>query len=183
MEISPTNQNCSILDIDLDYFNYFDDPLERLRALLVWAGRPVDFKVEKHHKVLRQWNTYIKNNTISIPTHILHVDEHHDMMDEKVQPNIANVIFQAMSRWPSCRVHWLVEEPIDSPSMWLSEETWTAIAPRFSMGRVRPRGWPKPHFVSICTSPDFVGRELRERLCAEISRCPYRLAGKEGAGK
>ena len=117
MEISPTSQIYSILDIDLDYFNYFDNPVQRLRALLVWAGRPVDFMVERHHRVLSKWNKYIKDSTISTPTHILHVDEHHDMMDERVQPNIANVIFQAMRQWPSCRVHWLVEEPIDSPSM------------------------------------------------------------------
>ncbi len=32
----------SILDIDLDYFRFFDDPLDRLHGLLNWARRPVD---------------------------------------------------------------------------------------------------------------------------------------------
>ena len=36
----------SILDIDLDYFNLFDDPLDRLNELLDWANRPVDKVVD-----------------------------------------------------------------------------------------------------------------------------------------
>ena len=104
---------------------------------------------------------------MATPTNILHVDEHHDMMDEKVTPNIANVILHAMRKWPECRVHWLVEQPIDSPEMWLNEETWRSIAPRFSMGSRRPRGWPKPDLVSVCTSPDFVKPALRHHLWAE----------------
>lgn len=159
---------CSILDIDLDYFNLLSDPLQRLRALLDWAGRPVDFFVEEHHRILRQWKERIKRGTMPSPTHILHVDEHHDMMDEKFQPNIANVMYQAMHQWPACRVHWLVEVSIDSPSIWLSEEAWRSLAPRFSMGRRQPRGWPKPDLVAICTSPDFVSPNLLQRLCAEV---------------
>ena len=36
-------------------------------------------------------------------------DEHHDMMDEKKTPNIANLLCHAMQIWPEVRVHWLVE--------------------------------------------------------------------------
>ena len=36
------NAMTSILDIDLDYFRFFDDPLNRLNELLDWATRPVD---------------------------------------------------------------------------------------------------------------------------------------------
>jgi hypothetical protein len=43
------------------------------------------------------------------------------MMDEKAKPNIANFIFHAMRDWSDVRVHWLVEQAIDSPEMWLSE--------------------------------------------------------------
>jgi len=163
----------SILDIDLDYFNLVSNPVQRLRKLLAWAGRPADLVVEEHHRALGRWKARIKRGAMASPTHILHVDEHHDMMDEKFRPNVANVVYQAMRQWPTCRVHWLVEEPIDSPSMWLSEETWRSLAPRFSMGPRRPRGWPKPDLVSVCTSPDFVPPDLRQRLCAEM------LAGKE----
>ena len=53
--------------------------------------------------------------------HILHVDEYHDMMDQ--QTNIANFMFHAMRIWPKCQVHWLVQHPIDSPAVWLEDET------------------------------------------------------------
>ena len=158
----------SFLDIDLDYFNTVDDPVKSLRSLLSWAQRPVDFVVEQHHWVLRRWQARIKRGSVTPPTHILHVDEHHDMMDERKTPNIANFVCHAMHRWPECRVHWLINQPIDSPEMWLSEETWESLAPRFSYGARRPPKWPRPDLVSVCTSPEFVspalGRQLMEHL-------------------
>ena len=42
-----------ILDIDLDYFPLFDQPVDELERLLSWAGRPVDFVVEHHHEALQ----------------------------------------------------------------------------------------------------------------------------------
>ena len=42
-----------ILDIDLDYFRLFNDPIRRLDEVLEWARRPVDLTVDKHHKVLK----------------------------------------------------------------------------------------------------------------------------------
>ncbi|MBN1629680.1 MAG: UPF0489 family protein, partial [Thermoleophilia bacterium] len=111
----PRLVHCSILDIDLDYFNLADDPVQRLRELLAWAGRPVDFSVDKHHHALRRWRASVKRGRLAAPTHVLHVDEHHDMMDTRASPNIANFIYHAMRQWPGCRVHWLVDEPIDSP--------------------------------------------------------------------
>ena len=159
---------CSILDIDLDYFNTIRDPVQRLGKLLTWAGRPVDFIVEKHYAVLKRWQEHIRRRGLPCPTHILHIDEHHDMMDEQAVPNIANVMVHALRRWPQCRLHWLVEQPIDSPEMWLSGNTWDQLAPRFSMGPHKPRSWPRPDLVSVCTSPSFVPKALREKLLAEI---------------
>jgi len=43
-----------ILDIDLDYFRFFDEPLERLDELLAWADRPVDAVFKDHHEALRR---------------------------------------------------------------------------------------------------------------------------------
>jgi len=158
----------SILDIDLDYFSIIDKPVEHFHDLLKWARRPVDFIVEKHHMVLKQWKRSVGKGVISQPTHILHVDEHHDMMDERKSPNIANITFHAMSYWLDCRVFWLVEQPIDSPEMWLSESVWNSLAPRFSLGSRRPHNWPRPDLVSVCTSPEFVDTALRSRLLSEI---------------
>ena len=79
----------SILDIDLDYFAILDNPVKRLNDLLNWSNRPVEIITEKHHRVLREWKKLIKKGIISPPRYILHVDEHHDMMDERRTPNIA----------------------------------------------------------------------------------------------
>jgi hypothetical protein len=40
----------AILDIDLDYFRFFDDPVARLDEMLAWAGRPVDAVFDEHHE-------------------------------------------------------------------------------------------------------------------------------------
>ena len=159
---------CSILDIDLDYFNTIEDPVQGLNKLLTWANRPVDFIVEKHNMVLKHWQEYLEKRNLPSPRYILHVDEHHDMMDEQPKPNIANVMVHALSRWPQCRVHWLVEKPIDSPEMWLSDSKWVQLASRFSMGPNKPIGWSKPDIVSVCTSDAFVPKSLREQLLGMI---------------
>ena len=153
----------SILDIDLDYFNLAEDPTAALKDLLAWAGRPVDFIVERHSHVLRRWK-----RRGAAPSHILHVDEHHDMMDEEPATNIANVMCQAMRTWPRCKVHWLVQTPIDSPAMWLTTATWRSLRRRFSRGPKIPPEWPRPDIVSVCTSPEFLPSDLTAGLLAVI---------------
>jgi hypothetical protein len=153
-----------ILDIDLDYFNLIENPEKRLRELLDWGNRRIAFIVEKHHKAFSRWKDRVKRGTLTPPSHILHVDEHHDMMDQKRNTNIANFMYHAMRTWKSCRVHWLVNHPIDSPEMWLDDDVWISFSQRFSMGSNRPRGWPKPDIVSICTSPEFINDDLLQRL-------------------
>ena len=160
----------SILDIDLDYFNLIRDPLSRLYALLEWAQCPVAFIIEKHHQGLRLWKDRVKSGRLSIPSFILHVDEHHDMMDENSHPNIGNLMHHAMREWPECRVHWLTETPIDCPAMWLSDETWDLLCRRFSVGPHIPRDWPKPDLVSVCTSPEFVDHTLRRQLLGVLQQ-------------
>jgi hypothetical protein len=159
---------CSILDIDLDFFNLQDNPDRQLEDLLEWARRPPDLIVEAHHRVLRHWDRLIKEFNLPQPTHILHVDEHHDMMDAKETPNIANVMYHAMRKWPTCHVHWLVDHAIDSPEMWLSDDAWSGLGPRFSIGSKRPGNWPRPDIVSVCTSPEFVSFPLQELLMERI---------------
>ena len=158
----------SILDIDLDYFNLAENPTAALEDLLLWAGCPVDFIVERHSHVLRRWKRRCPAGGGSTPSHILHVDEHHDMMDERPTTNIANVMYQAMRTWPCCKVHWLVQRPIDSPTMWLTPATWKSLRRRFSRGPVIPPGWPRPDIVSVCTSPEFVPSNLTTELLEVI---------------
>jgi len=100
----------SILDIDLDYFKRIDTPTKKLSRL--YTGCPISFVVENHHKVLRLWRDYYRKNHAGEPKYLLHVDEHHDMMDEKSKPNIANFVYHAMREWTEVRVHWLVDTPI-----------------------------------------------------------------------
>ena len=146
----------SILDIDLDYSNLADDPAQELQELLSWADRPVDMVVENHHHVLRRWTGRVRRGTLKPPEYILHVDEHHDMMDMRQAPNIANVMYHAMIRWPNCRVCWVARDRIDDPGQWLEDEIWGRLRRRFRMADQRPPRWPKPDLVSVCTSPDFV---------------------------
>ena len=154
----------SILDIDFDYFNLIENPEQRLQELLNWGNRRIAFIVEKHHKSYSRWKDRIKRGTLTPPSHILHVDEHHDMMDQKRNTNIANFMYHAMNTWRTCRMHWLVDQSIDSPDMWLDDNVWESFSPRFSVGSSLPYRWPNPDIVSICTSPDFVNRDLPQRL-------------------
>jgi hypothetical protein len=158
----------SILDIDLDYFNLAGDPVKELRDLLSWADRPVAFVVERHHQALPRWTSRIRRGTLSPPQFILHIDEHHDMMDEKTTPNIGNMMYHAMIRWPDCRVCWMANGRIDDPSQWLTNRTWEMLKRRFRMVDRLPARWPKPDLVSVCTSPEFVEPALLKRLTAVL---------------
>lgn len=160
----------SILDIDLDYFNEIPEPGMCLERMLEWAGLPVSMVVERHNHAFARWRTKWRKSGIA-PSHILHVDEHHDMLDQRSQANIGNFMTHAMSIWPRCRVHWLVQYPIDSPTMWLEDETWESFRRRFTYGPVCPARWPKPDLVSVCTSPGFVSPDVAEKLLKVLSRC------------
>ena len=89
----------SILDIDLDYFNLIPDATHHLEQLLTWADCPVSIVVDRHNHAFARWRKRWRSNGIA-PSHILHVDEHHDMMDQRQQTNIANFMFHAMRMWP-----------------------------------------------------------------------------------
>ncbi len=170
----------SILDIDLDYFNLMESAIERLRDLLAWAGLPVSIVVGKHHHAFRKWRALVRRGDLPVPGFILHVDEHHDMMDERRSPNLANFMYHVMRQWPACRVHWLVESPIDHPRHWLSDESWREVGDRFSRGRRIPHSWPKPDLVSVSTSPGFVVDPLRCELLTVIEE---RLTRRSRAGR
>jgi hypothetical protein len=58
----------------------------------------------------------------------------------------------------------MVDTAIDSPEMWLDDDIWAHISNRFSMGCEKPKKWPKPNIVSICTSPEFINDSLSYRL-------------------
>jgi hypothetical protein len=158
------------IDIDLDYFNLVKDPVQHLRHLLEWAERPVAHVVEQHHHVLPRWKAEVSKSAMTPPTHILHVDEHHDIMDGVRKLNIGNVMRHALEVWPECRVFWVAEGHIDAPGDWLDDELWARLKKRFKMGTGRPRGWPKPELVTVCTSPEFVDVDLLARLMVEVER-------------
>ena len=160
----------SILDIDLDYFCLVENPVQRLRSLLDWAGCPVALVVERHNRVLPFWRSLVIRQRLSAPEHILHVDEHHDMMDERTNPNIGNFMRHAMEIWPKCRVHWMVENGFDSPGMWLGDQTWRQLRRRFTTGSEIPPRWPKSDLVTVSTSPDFVEEDLLKMLLKECRR-------------
>ena len=159
-----------ILDIDLDYFRFFDEPLERLDELLVWANRSVDCIVTNHHEAFGLWTKAVKEDVIDAPHFILHVDEHHDMFCDRPPINAGNFVYFAMRRWPRCRVHWLVNLKTDSPKMWLPENKWKFVAQRFTSGTRLCPNWPTPDMVTVCTSPGFLNKALCKRLLAICKR-------------
>ena len=126
--------------------------------------QPIALTVEEHDDAFRKWRWMVKRGLISQLTCISHADEHHDMIDQQPAPNIANVMYHAVRTWPGCRVHWLVEQPIDSPCMWLDDETWERFSRRFSLGPRIPDEWPEPDLISVCTSPEFVREQIRRPL-------------------
>jgi len=168
----------SILDIDLDYFNHIPDASQHLGQLLTWAACPVSMVLERHNHAFQRWKKRWRTNGIA-PTHILHVDEHHDMMNQRQQTNIANFMFHAMRMWSQCRVHWLVQHTIDSPAMWLEDETWNLLRRRFSYGPNRPARWPRPDIVSVCTSPGFVDPNLAVELMEVLSEFMEKLSQRK----
>jgi len=160
----------SILDIDLDYFNLVSDPIQALSEILAWANRPVDVLVDNHADAMRRWLKLVASGRLLFPTHILHIDEHHDMMDQRNTINIANVMYHAMSRWPECRVYWMAKDSIDTPAMWLDDDVWKRLRTRFRMGTQRPQKWPAPEFLSVTISADFLRPNLKDALMDEIMR-------------
>lgn len=158
----------SILDIDLDYFNLMPNAGSRFRRLLLWAACPVSKVVERHNQAFTLWRTSWRKSG-KTPSHILHVDEHHDMLDARRQANIGNFLYHAMTLWPKCRVHWQVQHAIDSPAMWLEDEVWRSLRSRFTHGPGRPIRWPRPDLVTVCTSPDFLLPELTEELMGVLA--------------
>jgi hypothetical protein len=166
---TPRKQMMSvILDIDLDYFPLFDQPLDELERLLAWAGRPVDFVVEQHHEAYRRWKQMVATHVVQPPRLIIHVDEHHDMMSERPPANLGNFVYFAMRHWPDCRVVWVMPQPIDYPDLWLSDDAWAAVSSRFECARRFRRRWPKPDVVSVCTSPEFIDADLSRRLLERL---------------
>ncbi len=159
----------SILDIDLDYFNQMPDAAHRLEQLLNWAACPVSMVVERHNHAFARWRKRWQTHNIP-PSHILHVDEHHDMMDQRKQANIGNFMFHAMHIWPLCRVHWLVDLKIDSPQQWLPEDKWKPLSRRFTSGNRLCSRWPTPDLVTVCTSPGFIDKALCKRLLGVVGK-------------
>ena len=167
--ITPGNETMTvILDIDLDYFALFKQPVRRLEKILAWAARPVDFMVRHHHEAFRQWRRLAKDGDIRPPQLIIHLDEHHDMMSETPPVNFGSFIYFAMRQWSECQVYWVMPQPIDYPDMWLSVEAWHTVSSRFSHFKRLRQQWPKPDLVSVCTSPGFIDERLSQRLVERV---------------
>ena len=92
-----------ILDMDLDYFPLFDQPLAELERLLTWAGRPVDFVVEHHHEAFKRWKRMVATHVVQPPHLIIHADEHHDMLSERPPANLGNFLYYAGEQTRSSR--------------------------------------------------------------------------------
>ena len=154
----------SILDIDLDYFNLCQNPEQQFYELLNWGCCPIAFVVEKHHKAYSRWKDRVKRETLTEPSHILHVDEHHDMMDQKRIVNIANFMYHAMHKWKNCQLHWMVDTPIDSPEMWINDDAWVSFSQRLALVIVVLMDGQSRNQQILYNSPEFINDDLLQRL-------------------
>ena len=59
------------------------DATGRLRRLLTWARCPVSMVVERHNHAFSRWRKKWQTHNIA-PSHILHVDVHHEDGPESV---------------------------------------------------------------------------------------------------
>ena len=157
-----------ILDIDLDYFNLSPNPEGELSALLTWAGRHVDLVVEQHQHAFYWWERIITEKGLATPSTIMHVDEHHDLLNDAPRINAANFMVSVMQQWPTCQVLWVMPEPIDWPDLWLDEETWQRLHGRFRWVPAVPTDAPRPEMVTVCTSPGFLAESLTTQLLTVI---------------
>ena len=153
-----------ILDIDLDYFSFFQKPKNELKHILSWAFCPVDTIVKYHHESYTRWNQMITAGIIGPPKLIIHVDEHHDMFSDKLPVNSSNFIYFAMKKWSNCRVIWVIPQPIDNPRMWLSDRSWSSVSSRFKCSPMFNSEWPKPDLITVSKSPDFIDNNLSQYL-------------------
>jgi len=117
----------------------------------------VDAIVNEHHEALRVWIAAIKKGDVDTPQWILHVDEHHDMLSERLP--IGSVTSSTLrcggGGVPRALVGGVQD---DSPRMWLSDEAWTSVRRRFRYATHLCHTWPKPDMMTVCTSPGFVPR-------------------------
>jgi len=58
----------------------------------------------------------------------------------------------------------MVDTAIDSPEMWIYDDAWASLKSRFRMGSKKPKDWPKPDIVSVCTSPEFINDSRLQKL-------------------
>jgi len=159
----------SILDIDLGYFTLAAKPLDTLEEVLAWARAPMTVVAEDHAEAVLRWKRLARHGLLA-PTHVLHVDGHHDMMDTNRKINPVNAMFHVLSLWPRCRMHWMAHDTLDQPDMWLDQAAWTAVCNRFSMGQHRPAAWPTPTVVSIALG-SYTGENLRTAALRYVSAC------------
>lgn len=67
------------LNVDLDYFNFSNDPLGDLDDLLCMLDPSILCAVTvEHHTVLKHLKRVVRDGVLKTPFNVIHVDQHHD---------------------------------------------------------------------------------------------------------
>lgn len=161
------------LDVDMDFFNGSDDPVEELAALLdaVKPSTPAAIMVE-HHRVVAHVRRAVRLGHLHTPFTVLHVDEHHDFYHgpHRKTMDCGNFGYFLKGKWYD-RFTWVASDESYHDSDWDEATTWLRKR-RKKVDVVRHYPWRKrgwnPNRIGYATfavSPDYLNCVLLD--CAE----------------
>lgn len=160
------------LDVDLDFFNGTDDPIEELAALLntVSKNTPAAIVVE-HHRVVAHVRRAIRSGHLHTPFTVLHVDQHHDFYrgPNRRTMHCGNFGYFLEKKWYD-RFTWVASDESDQND-WEEAVVWL-LGQRKKVNVVRHCPWKKPSwnpnrvgYATFAVSPDYLSCSLLD--CAE----------------
>lgn len=175
------------LDVDLDYFNYADDPKLEVRKLLVQLlpSTPAVIVVE-HHRVVAHVRRAVGSGALSTPCTVLHVDHHHDYYKDdawrtgtggkRTVSDCGCFMYFLEKQWYD-DVVWIA--PPDGSAeiycnMWISAKRWLRRNGKKAscteqipwVERKWHRKWHKDRvgFITFTVSPDYLEDTMRDSI-------------------
>lgn len=166
------------LDVDLDFFNEADDPVEELAALLntVSKSTPAAIMVE-HHRAVAHVRRAILSGYLRTPFTVLHVDQHHDFYRGPYRKTMhcGNLGYFLETEWYDCFT-WVASDEADKVFTtclddWDEAQEWLwEQGKEVEFIRHHPwktQGWSPERigYATFAVSPDYLNDSLLD--CAE----------------
>lgn len=161
------------LDVDLDFFNGADDPVEELATLLntVNPSTPAAIVVE-HHRVVAHVRRAIRSGYLRTPFTVLHVDEHHDFYHGSYCKTMhcGNFGYFLEKKWYD-RFTWVANDHAIMDDDWSTAQAWLRKhKKKVEVTRTYPwkkRSWSPSRikYATFAVSPDYLEGDTLD--CAE----------------